>query len=64
MNPIIQAVLNMLELLWKAAAQDATDLLAEPDFDPAEANKAITRQETIADVIDAVKNLAGEQGRG
>lgn len=64
MNPTIQAVQALLQLLWAAADQDANTLLAEDDIDRDAVDRAIVRQETIADVIEAVDNLAGGQSNG
>lgn len=64
MNPTIQAVKDLLQVLWDAADQDAKNLLAEDDIDRDAVDRAIVRQETIADVIEAVDNLAGGQGNG
>lgn len=58
MNPTSKSVLNLLELLWKAAESDADEFLDSGKNQ--EAALSIIRMETIADVIDAVKNLAGE----
>lgn len=64
MNPTIQAVQALLQVLWDAADQDAKTLLAEDDVDRDAVDRAIVRQETIADVIEAVDNLAGGQSNG
>ena len=64
MNPTIQAVQALLQVLWDAADQDAKTLLAEDDVDRDAVDRAIVRQETIADVIEAVDNLAGGQSIG
>lgn len=57
MNPTTQAILAMLELMWQAAYEDANQDLDHADL--TEVDQALTRMETIADVIDAIKNLAG-----
>lgn len=59
MNSTITAVLALLQLMWQAAYEDANQDLSEPERDQVEVDRAITRMETIADVIDAVKGLAG-----
>lgn len=64
MNSTIQAVQALLQLLWEAADQDAKTLLAEDDIDRDAVDCAIVRQETIADVIEAVDNLAGGKLNG
>lgn len=64
MNPTIQAVQALLQVLWDAADQEAKTLLAEDDVDRDAVDRAIVRQETIADVIDAIKNLTGGQSNG
>lgn len=64
MNPTIQAVQALLQVLWDAADQEAKTLLAEDDVDRDAVDRAIVRQETIADVIEAVDNLAGGQSNG
>lgn len=64
MNPTIQAVQALLQVLWDAADQDAKTLLAEDDIDRDAVDRAIVRQETIADVIESVDNLAGGQSNG
>lgn len=57
MNRTTQAILAMLELMWQAAHEDASQDLDHADL--TEVDQAITRMETIADVIDAIKNLTG-----
>lgn len=64
MNSTIQAVQALLQVLWDAADQDANTLLAEDDIDRDAVDRAIVRQETIADVIEAVDNLAGGKLHG
>ena len=61
MNSTTQAILAMLDLLWQAADEDAQTMLREEHFDQVDVDRAIVRQETIADVIDAIKNLTGAQ---
>ena len=61
MNRTTQAILAMLELMWQAADEDAQTMSREEHFDQVDVDRAIVRQETIADVIDAIKNLTGGQ---
>ena len=61
MNSTTQAILAMLDLLWQAADEDAQTMLREEHFDQVDVDRAMVRQETIADVIDAIKNLTGAQ---
>lgn len=64
MNPTTKAILAMLELMWNAACADANQDVTHPDTDLTEVDQAITRMETIADVIDAIKNRTGGQSNG
>lgn len=57
MNLTTQAILAMLELMWQDAHEDANQDLDHADL--TEVDQAITRMETIADVIDAIKKLTG-----
>lgn len=59
MNPTIHDVLALLDEKWQEAHDESNQLLAEPDHDQDSVDKLITRMDTIADVIDAVKGLAG-----
>ena len=59
MNPTTEKILGMLELMWQAADEDAKTMINEDHFDQVDVDRAIARQETIADVIDAIKNLTG-----
>lgn len=64
MNPTTEKILGMLELMWQAADEDAKTMINEDHFDQVDVDRAIVRQETIADVIDAIKNLTGGQSNG
>lgn len=69
MNPTIHAVLNLLELLYKAADEDIHNILTTPGFDytnlkDTTLDQALTRKQTISDITEAVKNLAGENTNG
>lgn len=65
MNPTIKAVLALLKVMWEAADREADAILAQDGFDQDESLKALiktlARMETIQDVTEAVKHMAGEQ---